>query len=71
MVRKNKIQKLVKPGDCIYSANRGEPLQVKEVTPYGLVTDEDFFGYEEHRVLYFLTEAGYKESLLKENENAI
>lgn len=67
MVRKNKIQKLVKPGDYIYSANGGEPLEVKEVTVLGLVTDEDFFSYEEHSSLYFLTEAGYKQSLIKDD----
>lgn len=65
MIRENKISKLVKPGDYIYSANGGKPLEVKEVTNLGLVTGEDFFSYEEHRSLYFLTEAGYKQSLNK------
>ncbi len=68
MIRKNKIQKLIKPGDYIYSANGGKSLKVNEVTALGLVTDEDFFNYEEHRSLFFLTEAGYKQSLIKENK---
>lgn len=67
MTRKNKISKLAKPGDYIYSANGGKPLEVKEVTALGLVTDEDFFSYEENSSLYFLTEAGYKQSLNKVN----
>ena len=65
MVRKNKIQKLIKPGDYIYSANGGEPLKVTEVTPIGINTEEDFYEFEEHRSLYFLTEAGYRQSLIK------
>ncbi len=65
MVRENKIRKLVKPGDYIYSSNGGVPMKVKEVTALGLATEEDFFSYEEHRILYFLTETGYKQSLIK------
>lgn len=64
-----KIRKIMRPGDYIYSANGGEPLKVEEITSVGLVTDEDFFSYEEHGSLYFLTERGYKDSLIKETRN--
>lgn len=65
MVRENKIQKIMHPGDFIYSANGGAPLKVEKVTAMGLKTEEDFFYYEEHGDLYFLTERGYKDSLIK------
>ncbi len=62
-----KIRKLMRPGDYIYSANGGKPLRVKEVTAVGLITDKDFFSYEEHGSLYFLTERGYKDNLLNQS----
>lgn len=72
MVRLNKIQKVMSPGDFIYSASGGVPLKVEEVTAFGLKTEEDFFYYEEHGELFFLTERGYKDFInQKENRNAI
>lgn len=55
----------------IFTLQWGEPLKVIEVNVFGLKTEEDFFSYEEHGILYFLTETGYKQSLIKENKNAI
>jgi hypothetical protein len=49
----------------------GKPLKVIEVNAFGLKTEEDFFDYEEHGGLFFLTETGYKQSLIKEKKNAI
>lgn len=46
----------------------GKPLKVIEVNAFGLKTEEDFFDYEEHGGLFFLTETGYKQSLIKEKK---
>ena len=60
MVRKHKIQKLLSVGDFVYSSNGGKTMKIKKVDFDGFETEEDFFTYEEHGKLYFLTERGYK-----------
>lgn len=65
MVKENKIKKLMRPGDYIYSTNNGKPLKVIEVNVLGLKTEEDFFFYEEHGKLFFLSEVGYRKSLVE------
>ena len=67
MVRKNKIQKVLSVGDFVYSRNGGKPMQVKKVDFMGFETEKDYFTYDEHGELYFLTERGYK-SEVNQNE---
>lgn len=65
MIRKHKIQKLIAVGDFVYSANNGKPMKIKEINSVDFYTEEDFFTYDEHSKLYFLTERGYKTSIIE------
>ncbi len=38
-----KIKKLLKVGDVVYSANGGKPMQVKKIGALGFETESDFF----------------------------
>jgi len=56
----NKIQKLLKVGDTVFSAAGGEPMKVTSISSVGFETEFDSFLYEEVRSLFFLTRAGYE-----------
>lgn len=59
----HKIQKLIKVGDVVYSANGGKPLEITTINCGGFYAGGEFYSYDEVRILYFLTEAGYRQSL--------
>ena len=60
MVRKNKIQKVLQVGDYVYSSNGGKPMKVTKIDFMGFETEDDYFTYDEHGELYFLTKRGYE-----------
>ena len=55
----NKVKKILSVGDYVYSAT-GIKMKVISKSALGFETEEDFFAYDEHRKLYFLTEYGLK-----------
>ena len=64
---KHKIEKLLCIGDVVWSAT-GKEMKVTHVGHEGFETEEDYFSYDEHRSLFFLTEYGY-ENFIKERKN--
>lgn len=56
----NSIKKLLSPGDVVYSAKGGEEMVIKIIDKDGFETEEDYFLFSEHRLLYFLTKYGYE-----------
>lgn len=58
-----KVKKLLKVGDTVYSANGGVPVKVTAMKEYEFETEEDAFRYDEVRTLFFLTQKGYELSL--------
>lgn len=58
----NKIKKLLKVGDTIYSASGGEPMKVISIGSSGFETEFGFFSYDEIRKLFFLTKRGYEQN---------
>lgn len=59
----NKVKKLLKVGDVVFSANGGVPMKVIKMKEYEFETEEDNFRYDEVRSLFFLTKKGYELSL--------
>ena len=59
----NKVKKLLKLGDVVFSANGGVPMKVTAMKEYEFETEEDVFRYDEVRSLFFLTRKGYELSL--------
>lgn len=57
-----KISKVLSVGDFVYSSANGEPMKVTRFYDCGFDTEDDFYGYDEHRSLYYLTKAGYEDS---------
>ena len=47
-------RKLLGEGDIIYSASNGKPMKILEIDEEGIITEDDFLGYDEHNVLYYL-----------------
>ena len=56
----NKIKKLLKIGDTVYSARGGWPIRVNSICEQGFKTDYGFYRFEEVRSLYYLTKSGYE-----------
>ena len=56
----NQIKKLLRVGDIVYSAQGGREMVVTKIYDQGFETDEDYFGYDEVRKLYWLTKHGYE-----------
>ena len=61
----NKIQKVLSVGDSIYSAN-GKELTVTKITSSGFFCGEEYYAYDEHRYLYYLTKRGLMDARQKE-----
>lgn len=55
----NKIQKVIKIGDFVYSSANGEPMEIIKISRLGFYTKKRFFSYGEHGKLYWLTKHGY------------
>ena len=60
MYQSRQIKKLLRVGDIVYSAQGGREMVVKNIYDDGFETEEDFFGYDEVRKLYWLTKYGYE-----------
>jgi hypothetical protein len=58
----------LKIGDTVYSAANGQPMKITAIYEHGIDTDVDYFGFDEHRKLFWLTKAGYKQRLEIEND---
>ena len=56
----NQIKKLLQVGDIVYSARGGREMVVTKIYDHGFETEEDYFGYDEVRKLYWLTKYGYE-----------
>ena len=57
------IKKLLSVGDVVYSAQGGREMVVTNIEDDGFETDQDYFGYDEVRKLYWLTLDGYRRSV--------
>jgi hypothetical protein len=64
-----KISKVLSVGDFVYSSANGKPMKVTKVCDCGFYTEDDFYGYEEHRSLYYLTKVGYEDSKKRSDNN--
>lgn len=60
----NKIQKVVKVGDFVYLSANGNPTEIIRISNFGFYTKEDFFCWDEHRELYWLTQRAYLDNKL-------
>ena len=61
------IKKFLSIGDKVYSAQGGREMVVVKIDNDGFETEEDYFGYDEVRKLYWLTLYGYKNSIRTKN----
>lgn len=61
-----KISSVLKVGDTVYSATNGQPMKVTRVYSCGFDTDVDYFSYDEHRKLFWLTKRCYLDSVKKD-----
>lgn len=50
----NKISKLLKVGENVYSAANGLPMKVTRMYSCGFETEEDYFSFDECGKLFFL-----------------
>ena len=57
----NKIQKALRIGDVIYSATGKEQI-VTQIDGLGFFCGDEYYLYDEHRTLYYLTERGLHEA---------
>ena len=57
-----KYQKILNVGDVVYSANNGQPMKITRIYSCGFDTDVDYFSYDEHRKLFWLTKRAYLDS---------
>ena len=55
-----KIFKLLSVGDTVYSALNGKPMKVTKFYFVGFATDEDYFSFDDHKKLFYLTKKGYE-----------
>lgn len=55
----NKIQKVIKVGDFVYSSTNGKPMKIIKINGVGFYTKEGFVSYDNHRKLYYLTKRAY------------
>ena len=65
------ISSVLRVGDVVYSATNGQPMKVIDVYPDGFDTDVDYFSFDEHRKLFWLTKRSYLDSLKGRVNNAI
>jgi len=65
--KEHKVSKLLSVGDFVYSAANGKPMKVINKDSSGFETEEDYFGYDEHRKLYWLHASSY----LREKANNV
>ncbi|MBO5955664.1 MAG: hypothetical protein J6Q10_02560 [Clostridia bacterium] len=56
----NRIKNLIRKGDIVYSATGCKPMVVMEIDELGFYTEEDYFLFDEHKDLYWLTKRGYE-----------
>ena len=47
-----KVSKLLSVGDYVYSAYDGRPMKVFQMNEDGFETEEDFFNWDEHNILF-------------------
>lgn len=57
------ISSVLQVGDTVYSASNGQPMKVIDVYTDGFDTDVDYFSYDEHRKLFWLTMRCYLDSI--------
>lgn len=57
-----KISKILNVGDTLYSATNGQPMKVTRIYSCGFDTDVDYFSFDEHRELFWLTKRAYLDS---------
>lgn len=55
-----KISKILSVGDYVYSGYDGRPMKVLQMNKDGFETEEDFFYWDEHNILFYLHESTYK-----------
>ena len=55
-----KITDVIKIGDTVYSSANGQPMKITAIYAHGIDTDFDYFSFEEHRKLWWLTKQGYE-----------
>ena len=58
----NKIRKILSVGDVVYTV-LGRAAVVLDIDNEGFETNEDYYTFDEHRELYFLTKTGMCEYL--------
>lgn len=59
-MERDRITKLLKPGEKIYSAYGGRPMTVTAVDGDVIETDYGVYYSAEHLKLFYLTKAGYR-----------
>lgn len=57
------ISKVLRVGDVVYSSINGQPMKVTKVYSVGFDTEVDYFSFDEHRKLFWLTKIGYLDSV--------
>lgn len=57
-----KVRDVIQEGDIVYSAANGEPMKVIKKEQEGFETEQDYFDYDEHGQLFWLTLNGYLDS---------
>ncbi len=62
-----KISKVLREGDVVFSSANGQPMKVTRVYSNGFDTEDDYYSFEEHRELYYLTKRGYLDSIRSDN----
>jgi hypothetical protein len=61
-----KVANVLRVGDTVYSSGNGKPMKVTKVYSDGFDTEDDYYGFGEHRELFWLTRVGYQASIEKE-----
>lgn len=57
------ISKVLRVGDVVYSSANGQPTKTTKIYSVGFDTEVDYFSFDEHRKLFWLTKAGYLDSV--------
>jgi hypothetical protein len=65
-----KISSVLKVGDTVYSSANCKPMKVARVYSTGFETEDDYFSYEEHRNLFWLTKRCCLEAIQSRQEGA-
>ena len=66
-----KISKILKVGDTVFSSKNGQPMKVTRIYSTGFDTEEDYFSFDEHRVLFYLTKRGYLDSVKNSKKEGV